>query len=354
MLTAPSCPSLVEVISDLMKSSEILIARRLELNPPRLTGDPAVVAEQVGLASGNGFANFSVSRNGTLFYGRENPSARMRLGWRDREGKLLEAFGQPVESGFTFALSPDDNRVAYSAGARQTTDVWVLELARGVTNLIKFSTAGAARWSPNGKHLYYRNARGIHRKSADGSGEEELVWKGNAGEIPQCVSPDGRYLLFGNGDILALPLTGERKPEPYLQSKYAESGADFSPDGRWVAYASDESGRQEVYIQGFPDRRGKFLVSSAGGRGPQWRADGKELYWVGPGNTVMAASVELQASGVRVEGMKPLFRLPAPGAIPIFQPARDGRRFLVWEPEGGQQPDRPMVVIQNWAAGLAK
>ncbi len=332
----------------------ILMARRLELNPPRLTGDPAVLAEQVALATVNGFANFSVSGNGTLFYGRGNPSARARLGWRDREGKLLEAFGQPVESGVTFALSPDDNRVAYSAGARRTTDVWVLELARGVTTLIKFSTAQSPRWSRDGKQIYYRNASGIQRKAADGSSEEELVLKDNAGELPQSVSPDGRYLLLGNNDIFALPLTGERKPEPYLQTKYAQSGADFSPDGRWVAYGSNESGRQEVYVQGFPDRRGKFLVSSAGGRGPQWRADGKELYWVGPDYTVMAASVDLQASGVRVQGVQPLFRLPAPGAFPRFQPARDGRRFLVWEPEGGQQPDRPMVVIQNWAAGLAK
>ena len=327
-----------------------LMARRLELDPPRLTGDPAVVAEAVGLASVNGFADFSVSGNGTLFYGRGRNAGKVRFGWQDRAGKLLETIGQPFESPQgAFSLSPDGSRVAYAAGARQA-DVWVLQLARGLSTRITFSNGFGPQWSPDGKHLYYHNPSGIHRKAANGSGEEELVTKGTSAIVVQGVSPDGKYLLFGSGDILALPLTGERKPEPYLQTKYAEFGGTFSPDGRWVAYRSDESGRQEIYIQGFPERRGKWLVSSAGGSIPHWRADGKELYWRDPDNTLMAATVELHATGVNVGRAEPLFRMPGS----YFQPARDGRRFLVLEPEGGQQPDRPMVVVQNWAAGLPK
>ena len=188
---------------------------------------------------------------------------------------------------------------------------------------------------------------GAGEMGLSGAGMAGLT-KGTSGIVVQGVSPDGKYLLFGLADILALPLAGERKPEPYLQTKYVENGATFSPDGRWVAYRSDESGRQEIYIQGFPERRGKWPVSSAGGLNPQWRADGKELYWRDLENTLMAATVELQAAGVNVGRAEPLFRLQSLG----FQPSRDGRRFLVLEPEGGQQPDRPMVVIQNWAAGL--
>ena len=164
------------------------------------------------------------------------------------------------------------------------------------------------------------------------------------------VSPDGKYLLYGMGDILTLPLTGEKKPEPYLQTKYMERWAAYSPDGRWVAYDSNESGRPEIYVQGFPERRGKWLISAEGGTNAQWRADGKELYWFGRDGMLMAASVELQAAGVRPGRAEALFRLPSEIA---FQPARDGRRFLVFEPEGEQQ-ERPMVVIENWAAGLAK
>ena len=109
---------------------------------------------------------------------------------------------------------------------------------------------------------------------------------------------------------MTLPLIGERKPEVYLQTKYSESAASFSPDGRWVAYQSYESGGNEIYVQGFPERRGKWPVSAEGGRFPAWRADGKELYWVGPDDTLMAASVELQAARVRVLRTEALFRLP--------------------------------------------
>ena len=171
--------------------------------------------------------------------------------------------------------------------------------------------------------------------------------------FPQSVSPDGKHMLFGSPDILTLPLTGEGKPKPYLQTRFDEGAANFSPDGRWVAYVSDDSGRFEVYVQGFPEHRGKWLVSSDGGSRPHWRANGKELYWVGPDcpdYTMMAASVELQAAEVRVGPAVALFKLSSGD----YQPARDGRRFLVWEPEGGQPPDHPMVVILNWAAGLAK
>jgi Tol biopolymer transport system component len=168
----------------------------------------------------------------------------------------------------------------------------------------------------------------------------------------QSLSPDGKFLLYGGDDIMTLPLTGEGKPEAYLQTKYSEGAASFSPDGRWVAYQSNESGRHEIYVQGFPERRGKWPVSAEGGRSAAWRADGKELYWVGPDGTLMAASVELQAAGVRVSRTEALFRLPA-NERAQYQPSRDGRRFLVYEPEGALQ-DRPMVVQLNWAARLGR
>ena len=177
--------------------------------------------------------------------------------------------------------------------------------------------------------------------------------EGSRTDFVRSVSPDGKVLLYGIQDIMTLPLTGERKPEAYLQTKYFENFATFSPDGRWVAYVSDESGRDEIWVQGFPERRGKWLISAEGGRTPAWRADGKELYWVGPDRTLMAASVELQAAGVRPGRAEALFRLPASDEGASFQPGRDGRRFLVQEPEGAPQ-DRPMVVVENWAGRLER
>ena len=177
--------------------------------------------------------------------------------------------------------------------------------------------------------------------------------KGVITDFVNSVSPDGKVLLYGTDDIMTLLLTGKGKPEAYLQTKYAERAAAFSPDGRWVAYASSESGRYEIYVQGFPERRGKRLVSAEGGRFPAWRADGKELYWVGLDYTLMATSMELQPAGVRVLRTEAMFRLPASDEYTRYQPSRDGRRFLVYEPEGGSQ-DRPMVVVQNWAARLGR
>ena len=176
--------------------------------------------------------------------------------------------------------------------------------------------------------------------------------KGNRTDWVQSMSPDGKVLLYGNSDIMTLPLTGTGKATAYLQTKYPERFATFSPDGRWIAYQSDESGRSEIYVQGFPERRGKWPVSAEGGRFPAWRADGKELYWVGADGTLMAASVELQTAGVRVLRTEALFRLPTGDERARYQPSRDGRRFLVYEPEGAQ--DRAMVVVENWAARVGR
>jgi eukaryotic-like serine/threonine-protein kinase len=347
------------------------IARIRESLPLQVrdTADVIFADHRVRIALGNGYAEFSVSRNGTLFYGKGSGGERVRFGWRDRAGKLLETIGQPVEARFGFSLSPDGSRVAYSAGLGfDQSDAWVLELAGGRSTRVTLSQAFSPQWSPDGRQLYYINPGGIHRKAADGSGEEELLMKGgrNIGVVHSLspdggrnigvvhsLSPDGKFLLYGSDDIMTLPLIGERKPEAYLQTKYFESGATFSPDGRWVAYSSNESGRQEIYVQGFPERRGKWPVSAEGGRSPAWRADGKELYWLGLEGTVMAASVELQAAGVRVLRTEALFRLPAIDERAFYQPSREGRRFLVYEPEGALQ-DRPMVVVQNWAARLGR
>ena len=176
--------------------------------------------------------------------------------------------------------------------------------------------------------------------------------KGTRNDWVQSVSPNGKVLLYGYIDIMMLPLTGEGKATAYLQTKYTEAFATFSPDGRWVAYQSAESGQSEINVQGFPERRGRWPVSAEGGFSPAWRADGKELYWVGPDYTLMAASVELQPARVRVLRTEGLFRLPARAEYAYYQPSRDGRRFQVYEPEGAQQ-DR-MVVVQNWAARLGR
>lgn len=264
-----------------MNGPGTLMARRLDLDSPKLIGDPATVAEYVSTASPVGYADFSISNNGTLFYARASGVGKVRLAWRDRAGKRLETMGEPMDAGLGFRLSPDASRVVYASGE---ADVWMLDLARGLRTRISLSTAAMPRWSQGGKQLYHTNPKGIYRKASDGLGEEELVVQGGVDDVVQSVSPDGQNLLYGNVDIMTLPLTGERKQEAYLKTKYRETGASFSPDGRWVAYDSDESGKHEIYVQGFPERRGKWPISGDLGNIPQWRADGKELYWIGYDN----------------------------------------------------------------------
>jgi hypothetical protein len=201
--------------------------------------------------------------------------------------------------------------------------------------------------------VYYGCPQKICRKAADGSGEEEPLLATGPVENVSSVSPDGAHLLFGTSDIFLLPLAGTRKPEPWLQTQFTEGYGVFSPDGRWVAYRSNENGRFEIYVQGHPDRRGKWVISTVGGSVPQWRADGKELYWSSLDGMVMSARMALSEASPGAGTPEQLFRLPVSvGGYFYFQMSRDATKFLVWEPEGGEQPDLPMVVIQNWAARL--
>ncbi len=330
-----------------MQGDGVLTARKLELNPPRLTGEPVVIAQGVNGVTANGYAQFSVSSDGTLFYGQGETNRKARFEWLNRAGKRIESVGQAVEVSFiSYSLSPDGSRVAFTAG-RGISDIWVMPFASGIATRLTFTGGRWPQWSPDGKHIYYINAGNIHMRTADGSGGEELLAKG---DIISSVSADGKHLLFGATDIFILPLEGEKKPAPYLQTKFNEGFAFFSPDGRWVAYQSSESGRNEVYIQGFRDRRGKWQVSTEGGARPRWRADGKELYWAAnDGGSLMAAPIELNADGVKAGRPELLFRAPNYGV-----PTRDGKRFLVMSSEGVEQADLPMVVVQNWAAGLGK
>ena len=166
-----------------------------------------------------------------------------------------------------------------------------------------------------------------------------------------AVSPDGKVLLFGNTDIMKLTLA-DGGVEPWLKTDFIEWAAVFSPDGRWVAYQSNESGGSEIYVQGYPEKRGKRLVSAAGGFTPVWRRDGKELYWITEGGEVAAASMELLTDSVRPGRPQALFRIPPSFSGLFYFQTLDGQRFLVREPESGTQARAQLVIVQNWAAQL--
>ena len=287
-----------------------------------------------------------------LFYSQASRLNRVRFQWRDRSGRVLQNIGEPVATDNWFELSPDNKRLAFGGFSVVDSDISILDVESGVSTRITFNGGTFPHWSRDGKYLYYNTPTGIHRRAADGSGSESLVWKASYFEWVRAISPDGKTLLFGAHDILRLPLTGDAKPEPYLNESHREILPSFSPDGRWIAYVSNESGRYEVYIQGYPDKRGKWLVTTSGAMKPVWRRDGRELYWSALDKTLYAASVELTTDSVRIGRPQRLFQMTRESSFLSYQVSNDGQRFLVWAPEFPDQDRRPMVVIQNWTAKL--
>jgi Tol biopolymer transport system component len=259
--------------------------------------------------------------------------------------------------------------------------LWTVDLMRGTSTRLTFSrtVAGAGVWSPDGNYLAYAanpgGTPGLYRKAASGAGSEELVWKTSEQLLGATHwSADGRFLFIGlsssrPADIWVVPMTGERKAYPLLNTEFAELGGRFSPDGHWFAYNSTESGRNETYVQPFnPDAApgaavgasaGKWLVSKGASAGmPRWRADMKEFYYLTPDRKVMAVEISTTPA-FKAGEPKQLFQLgmgapqgPAPGAQADV--AADGKRFLFLVAPGVANAQQGMTVVTNWTAVLKK
>ena len=289
--------------------------------------------------------------------------------WLDRSGNVSSRVGDPGP--YTdLALSPDGARVASFRGDQQA-DIWLYEFARGVSTRFTFA-ASVERdpvWSPDGSRLVFASNRGGHydmyQKASNGAGEDELLFKSDQDKLPTSWSRDGRFLLFNatdpktGNDIWVLPLEGDRKPVPFLRTEFIEAQGSFSPDGRWVAYTSLESGRGEVYVRPFSppgadgssSAGGKWQISKAGGINPRWRGDGKELFYTTQDGRVMA--VEVTANPSFQAGIpQPLFNV-APNASNL-QVTPDGKRFLIAAPPQQTSVEIPITVLLNWPALLKK
>jgi serine/threonine-protein kinase len=243
-----------------------------------------------------------------------------------------------------------------TAGARY--DVWVYDLARGtVTRLASEGSNQFPIWTPDGKRLTYRATRGgtrnVYWRMADGSEAEERLTTGQGLDAPGSWSPDGDVLLYvtsaAGWDILALTLP-ERRTLPFVQTPFLEGVPQFSPDGRWVAYTSDEFGRQEIYVRPYPGPGGKWQISTDGGQEPVWNPSGRELFYRS-GNTMMA--VDVTTTPVFAAGRpRPLFTgnyVLAPTTFPNYDVSRDGRRFLMIQPSTrADATPAQIVVVLNW------
>ena len=351
-----------------------LMTQELDTDRLELRGDSRPIADGV-------LPGFSASDNGVLAYRRRTIDDEGRqLSMVDRSGKLVEAFGananyqNPV-------LSADQQFVAFNR-AEQNNDLWITDLVRRTTTRLTFDPGvdDSPVWSPDGARIVFSSNReggvfNLYEKPSGGGGQEQLLLKSGQPKIASDWSRDGRYVVYtetdakSGADIWLLPLSGDRKPTEYLRTPFSETQARVSPDGRWLAYRSDESGLNEVYVQSFPKAGSKWQVSVDGGEQPQWRGDGLELFYLSPvaDNQFMAVDIlSKPADAVFKVGVpKKLFVVNVvTGAVAgtsasqrnSYEVLKDGQRLLLNSSRAAIATEiRPSItVVLNWAAGLGK
>jgi len=346
-------------------------ARRFEF-----TGDAVPVEEHVGHYINGG--EFSASKNGALVYRAEGASAESQPKWFDRHGKIVGTVGDS-DVYFFPAISPDGNRIVVGRGPSEHGALWIFDSSQGTNTRFTFGSSSVANpiWSPDGTRIIFSsNPSGIwdiYQKLASGAAGEDLLLKSSENKWPSDESHDGRFLLYyaldprTKDDIWVLPLKSNRTPFAFLRTPFDELNAHFSPDGHWVAYESNESGRNEIYVRPFsPDSSAadasgagaKWQVSYGGGVLPLWSADGKELYYLTSDARLMEVDVATSPA-FQAGTPKFLFQAPPLGLLPSVRTTGkytvDGKRFLFISStgQGSQAQDQaPFKVVLNWQAAL--
>ena len=340
-----------------------LVAQPFDATRGKISGSPQVITDHVLFDTLFSRAIFSASDNGSIAYVAGNEAVGSQLVWHDRAGRMLGTLGtsEPYDM---VAISPDGRRVAYD-----TTDgLWVLD-SRGTKTRLRAGGAFSPSWSADGKRVYFAAMNGNNGKydirsvAADGAGGEQTLLEGK--DIPGQLgaplintSADGKYLAFVTSnantklDIFALPLDGHSKFQPVLVSVANEYMPSISPDGKWLAYQADQSGRYDVYVTRFPDGGAQYQVSTGGGEKPVWRHDGKELYYRAPDTKLMAVELTNEDGALQFGSPKPLFEMPLRNLNSrAYDIAPDGR-FL--SNSSLSTPTHNMELLLNWPGGLKK
>jgi len=350
-----------------------LMAQRFDASRFGLSGDPIPIANPVRVLPTAWLVMASASQNGVLAYSAEKAANGWQLEWFDRHGKAMGSIG-----GTQFfhepQLSPDGKKLAVVVGANPVMagNIWVFDLMKEAAARVTFAqeqTFGPI-WSPDEMRIAFSSNRAgayqLYEKAANGAGTTQPLTEDHAlSEAPDSWSSDGRYIAYERvglqgktgSEIWILPLFGDKKPFPFLSSASNESMASFSPDGKWLAYVSDESGRAEVYIVPFPKRSGKWQVSTEGGTRPRWRRDGKELFFVSLGNKLMAVPVREENNTLDIGSPEPLFQINPPDsqyAGWIYDVTPDGKRFIVVTRLPEPPSAEPITLVVNWPELLKK
>jgi WD40 repeat protein len=348
-----------------------LMAQPLDTSSGRLTGTAVPLISKVRFDSGVWRAIFSVSQNGVLAYQASNASTvGTRLAWFDRTGKLLgDVAGRDINI-HDLRLSHDGKRVACAIASGVSPGLWTLDLERKSRTRVTFSDRNVTQpsWSLDDQTLVFvqdvfqgGGNLEIHSKAADGSGtERNLTPEPHAYRYPE-FSPDGKYLVFNWGEgqktasIWIVPVKADAKPVAIVQPPSPQSNIlnfRLSPDGRWLAYISDESGQNELYLTSFPEGKGKWQVSTDGASYPAWRGDGKELFFKRTNDEFLVSSVTVKGNALQVGAPQRLFRAGVPGFGTPFDVSADGKRLLINLAE--EDVVSPLTVFTNWTSALKK
>jgi eukaryotic-like serine/threonine-protein kinase len=344
-----------------------LMAQPFDPKRLQLSGRPVQLADHVSDTLYD--ALYSASNTGVLAFALTGGNNR-QLTWYDRTGKILGQAGEPTARD-ELELSPDETRLAEGrTDDRGAWTVWMLDLARGANTRLTFEGGGGnAEWSPDGRQIVYSPSGGqapdLYVKPANGAEAGERILHSDQTVTPKDWSRDGRYILYEERtkdrklDLWVVPMMGDRKPFPYLVTPFIKTQAKFSPDGRWVVYVSNESGRREVYVQPFPlAASGKWVVSNGGGSQPRWSHDGKELFYFTPDETLMAVDVNTSGGTIQLGAAKALFRAPilggsggGPGNSWRWDISRDDKRFLI-NTALDDTATSPVTVLLNWQSAM--
>ncbi len=343
-----------------------LMGQSFDTRALKLVGEPFLIAEQVKTYFI--IPHLSAAESETLAFQSGGAQAQ-QLVWFDRSGKQLGTVGEPADYSNP-SLSADDKRLAVGVRDPKTKsrDIWLFDLARGAKSRFTFDPADDLNpvWSKDGSRIFFtsdrKGPRDIFQKKVNAAEDEELIYTSPEFKNVEDLSPDGRLLIYNTNpsgasttriDLWLLPLEGERNPRPFLKTQFSEDEAAISPDGRWVAYRSGESGRDEIYVATFPQISGKWQISVEGGMEPQWRRDGKELFFTDADRKLMAAEVKTGSGAFEAEAPKLLFETPLtnPGRN-RFVVTGDGQRFLVITRL--EDTPAPINVVVNWLAELKR
>jgi eukaryotic-like serine/threonine-protein kinase len=346
-----------------------LLAHPFDEKRLKLTGDPVPLEESILYDPGYFRASFSASDHGELVYATGTRESKAPLVWYDRAGKPI---GGPVGEAAEYvdlAISRDGKRVAaaISDPTAGVPDIWILDFQRGTRTRFTFGSSIRPVWSPDGNQIAYASAGKpsaagfstlISVKPTSGGGKPDVVFNGEGQFTPTSWSEDGRFIALEviraksptKTDVWILPLFGDRKAYPFLETEFSEEGASFSPDGRWISYLSDESGKGELYVTTFPTRAGKWQVSNRGALFGGWVRSGKEIVYMGADQNVMSVEVSADPSGFDSGVPKVLFKSPR-ALTGAAAPLAD--RFLLAPREEGSQGSS-ISLVSNWLALLKK